>query len=1476
MVAVVADGTPEFTADDGPGKDSGPKNNIVRSLDTVDYEVSWQVTKDGDYVLEAELPAGVEFAPGSDSFCKNAGKAITTDLTYKSKNSLRCELTGTAGQSVKSAVKVFVRRAANNSTIDLQFTAGGASSNKVSTTVSAKAEGYGLKLQPDTGLGFASEDNGDKQIFGILYFNVTAQRPSAGLQKGLEALSGDYQLKTTIDLPEGSVAKCTVPSGGGQPWHSINTYWANERNSYRENGACSVSYDKATKQLTVDVKGADLTASSWPSRTGIDGPWDANYLNGTYIYIGVPRNWTAIDNDPSGTKKINLGEVTFQATTLSGDPVTDTQPGYDMDVVNGMESSPWTNGVIDYDEANPHVQGLTMMPGQTRKLGWGSGFNRPGELYGGTYGQCVSLNPEEIRFVPGSVTNIVTQNNGGPNGTPEFYVGTEDALADSFDCGFPGDGNVQWVTNPSDYSKVKAVRIKHMDKIAHYLGDNASIIFSVVRPADSTTPDGTHLGLRTRYYVKKTDGQVVPVNGTGGWLTAVSGSYRLEAGWGSPQASFGDTNTLTVKANAKNLTDGTITVSLPEGVKVTDPAGGTLSGDGRSVSWDAAGFTDPKALQVQVITKSPATIEATVVLESEQFKDVIIERRTTKASFVTGLTEQVTASVSTSAPDNVVTLENGTAAIPFTLSWGNATTGDATGELVWSVPENVKLASVGTPSEGASAQCTTQDRAEVTTALATDKSGKTLTWDTCPTDTAALATVTAVKVATGDLVSGATGSLPVSVTANQVGDVATSFTSGVFTTTGDSKVEFTKATPLSVYVRTPAPEPVVTEGEWTDATDQNAKNCDTKQVTQTRTVTTTPHKWDAASKTWVADPEHATTKTETQTRAMTDSELQVCTPKPADDVKTAEWVDQDSADAKNCAAKTVTQTRSKTTTPYKWDTATKTWVLDADKVKVESETQTRPMTDVELMACAIRPADKIDTTEWIDSTEDGAKDCATGKVTQTRSKTTTPYKWDTVAHEYVLDTENAVTVTETQTRDMTDSELQVCTPKPADKIDNTEWVDSTYEGAKDCQTGKVKQTRTVTTTPYKWDAATKKWVLDTDKAVTTTESQVRDMTDSELQECTVNPGLKVEETEWTDSAEDGAKDCATRKVTQTRTVTTTPYKWDSVAKKWVLDPENATTKTESQVRDMNEDEVKVCMAGTGVPVYPDPTPVPPGGKIIIDPINGPDNPAQCEPTGPVTHADGVTITVDKDCKVTITIPEGKTPGLLTPPVEVTPKYPTPDKPVVTVPVRVVDTPDWDDTTTTPGTPVTIEKRKGEIPEGTTTEVNGPGTAVLNPDGSITVTPGEGAKPGEKITVKVVDKVGNPLDNITVTITEPAPGPDWDDSITGPGKKITVPNKGGNVPGGSTVTVNGPGTATLNPDGSITVTPGEGAKPGEKITITVNDGEGKALDSFTVKIGKPKTSAKALPVTGAATTGLAGLAVAFMLAGGLMAWRRRRS
>ena len=75
-----------------------------------------------------------------------------------------------------------------------------------------------------------------------------------------------------------------------------------------------------------------------------------------------------------------------------------------------------------------------------------------------------------------------------------------------------------------------------------------------------------------------------------------------------------------------------------------------------------------------------------------------------------------------------------------------------------------------------------------------------------------------------------------------------------------------------------------------------------------------------------------------------------------------------------------------------------------------------------------QPDDKVTYTEW----KDGDKSCESKTVTQTRSKTVTPYKWDGSA--WVLDTANAVTTTETQTRPMTAEELKACegTPPPDD------------------------------------------------------------------------------------------------------------------------------------------------------------------------------------------------------------------------------------------------------------------------------------------------------------------------------------------------------------------------------------------------------------------------------------------------------------
>ena len=83
-------------------------------------------------------------------------------------------------------------------------------------------------------------------------------------------------------------------------------------------------------------------------------------------------------------------------------------------------------------------------------------------------------------------------------------------------------------------------------------------------------------------------------------------------------------------------------------------------------------------------------------------------------------------------------------------------------------------------------------------------------------------------------------------------------------------------------------------------------------------------------------------------------------------------------------------------------------------------------------------------------------------------------------------------------------------------------------------------------------------------------------------------------------------------------------------------------------------------------------------------------------------------------------------------------------------------PDWDDAKTTPGESVDIEKdpNSGDVESGTEVEVtDGPGTAEIDEDGKITVTPDEDAKPGDKIVVEVKDPEGKVIDTVEIAIEE---------------------------------------------------------------------------------------------------------------------------
>ncbi|MCF2706154.1 hypothetical protein I6E29_02575 [Arcanobacterium haemolyticum] len=178
-----------------------------------------------------------------------------------------------------------------------------------------------------------------------------------------------------------------------------------------------------------------------------------------------------------------------------------------------------------------------------------------------------------------------------------------------------------------------------------------------------------------------------------------------------------------------------------------------------------------------------------------------------------------------------------------------------------------------------------------------------------------------------------------------------------------------------------------------------------------------------------------------------------------------------------------------------------------------------------------------------------------------------------------------------------------------------------------------------------------------------------------------------------------------------------------------------------------------------------------------------------------------------------------------------------------------DAPKWEDQEGTAGTPVDIKNAGGDVPADATIVVAGPGTAVINPDGSITVTPDANAKPGDKITATVKDKDGNIIDTVTVTIpedTEPQPdAPVWndEDATANEDGTVSVPNKGGDVPSDATIEADNGATATIGEDGTITVTPAEGAKAGSTITVTVKDKDGNIIDTVTVTVpAKPEQPA----------------------------------
>ena len=209
-------------------------------------------------------------------------------------------------------------------------------------------------------------------------------------------------------------------------------------------------------------------------------------------------------------------------------------------------------------------------------------------------------------------------------------------------------------------------------------------------------------------------------------------------------------------------------------------------------------------------------------------------------------------------------------------------------------------------------------------------------------------------------------------------------------------------------------------------------------------------------------------------------------------------------DCKNNVVKAVTTTK---TTPYKWDDEKEWWVLGESTAKSNEETMEIPEgSDGWSMFCPM-PVDKVEASEWKDSTDKNAKDFENKTVKQTRTVTTTSHKWDNTNMKWVPS--DPVTTTEERTRPMTDEEIKAGTAVPEAKTEASPWVDSTDKDAKNFKDKTVKQTRTLTTIPWKWDSDKHEYVPDPDKKTVKTEERTRPMTDEEIKAGTAVPEAKA-------------------------------------------------------------------------------------------------------------------------------------------------------------------------------------------------------------------------------------------------------------------------------------------------------------------------------------------------------------------------------
>ncbi|MEV7974061.1 tandem-95 repeat protein [Cellulomonas sp. NPDC089187] len=811
---VTADGTANkdgsWDSSDQPGYDSSPTNGIVRTHDYVTYQWGYSVATAGDVTLVQTLPDGMGWVTAaSTGLCAEGAGAVSAD-----RRTLSCTRAGQATGASTMSVQAEVLYAAHGQQLSSVLSSAGAPDSAPATVTASATPKVSLGVRGGSnGYYERGGVAGYTFWYQIhLYQEVDPIRGVRGSEALADGFT--MTLDPSTISPSAILHSCPSGNaqniGGYQVYDRINGSNQTAANSVPQRGDWSCAQDTPGGPITVTVHNAITDLRSYPTHYSNGSALSSTMalISGNELFTWLPAT------EYTEARALNMQTSGFDPESVSGQSNFGTgyakgqEPGAApiTNVNNVTVTIPLTEGVVPrlsytWDPVGNPWNMNNPIPAGASSTSAGDAPLAPGDSirYGGY------ITNQSTSGIPG--TNIGTcvvwdESILSIGDSPQFYsqrghVAMEyahldvstDAARKSYDCGQAADGAVGWsttVAGAGGADQVNAMRVSYSNLaagVSNYLG-------VVLTRTDKTLPDSTPLpvfwqlrstqsGLAQSTFNPDT----LAGNLLGARAKSIATTVAADLSWDTASGAPGTPRTLTVQPGLSHpdatASDVSVTVTLPAGVTPVEgswnddltPTAVTNADGSTTLTFALGDLTGediaPVTFDVNISARlaMPTSVTATAVIASvSDFRPVSYRTSTATLGVNAAKVFAVakTGSTVTATPGVPVT---------YTVSWLNGLeAGVGTGALVDVLPfdgdgrgtdalTGIALTDLDVDADMAvRVQFTTADPADTLDAVKADPSGETVIgWAEWPTDGSVPAGVTALRFLTGDIEPGMGG-----------------------------------------------------------------------------------------------------------------------------------------------------------------------------------------------------------------------------------------------------------------------------------------------------------------------------------------------------------------------------------------------------------------------------------------------------------------------------------------------------------------------------------------------------------------------------------------------------------------------------------------------------------------------------------------------------------------------------------------------